>query len=741
MDKEDYFALTERIRELEKELKLYKDYDRVTGLYNKAAFCRRVEKIFCAFPQDAFQILFLDIEHFKLINDFYGMEQGDHLLSYAAEQIRGRFAGNAVCYARWGADTFVIFRPSASREKCLETAEDMHRALKNYPLDMEVRSVIGVYEIKERQISVELMCDRAGIAAASVKGNYTAHVAWYEKSMRNLLVEEHELLNGLDSSLAAGEFEVYIQPKCNMRTGYIVGGEALARWRHSQKGMISPKDFIPVFERNGFVKQLDPYIWEQTAQWLHARDKAGEPVLPISVNISRIDIFGMDLCRFFEELIRRYELRRDWLELEITEGACINQTEKVIGVINRLMDHGFTVLLDDFGSGYSSLNMLKDINVDVLKLDMRFLDNDHKKSHNILESVVRMARWMDLKIVAEGVEQEAQEDFLKKIGCTYAQGFYYYRPMPLAEYEALLDTPGKADFEDHMREDNASTIIHMRDFFAEDMLSEVLLTNLMGMVVIYAFDGKEVSVVQGNLRYYQILHPQAPHGADVSRDANFQIEKEDRQAFVKTFRQAGQAGDEGAEVTVRRYLHDGRRVWLKLHIFFLSEKNGKGIYYASISDVTDTMNALVEVRLSEELFRSALESEQDLVFEVDLKERKAKYTEQIRQLLGLEDVILRVPEDFTTQGYVPPEHVPAFCRMYERIFAGAEQAGCTIQMYVGENRRVWSRITLTAIRDENGRAAKAVGLVRNVTREKELEARFRNCWLEKDVLSPFRLGI
>ena len=252
------------------------------------------------------------------------------------------------------------------------------------------------------------------------------------------LLDEHALLHDVEAALERREFEVYFQPKCNMLTEKVVGAEALARWRHPTRGLIPPSSFIPLFERNGFIKQLDLYIWEETARRLRRWIDMGHRPLPVSVNISRTDILTMDVCAALEEILRRYRLEPSLLELEITESTYVNQPEAVIRTVERLMRRKFTILMDDFGSGYSSLNMLNNVNVDILKLDMRFLEHNGQKSKDILESVVHMSKWLDLPLIAEGVEYQWQVDFLKELGCVYAQGFFFYRPMPAEDYEALL---------------------------------------------------------------------------------------------------------------------------------------------------------------------------------------------------------------------------------------------------------------------------------------------------------------
>lgn len=720
MDNCDYRILQNKIEELEAQLHFYKDYDLLTGLYNKDTFYEKVGYLLSRNEERNFEIIYIDIERFKLVNDLYGTDQGNHLLSYIAQRIKAEFSKKSVRFARLRADIFVIFRPyvSIKDDKC--AVEQLLNIFYEYPLDMEIRPAIGFYLIEDLSIKVNLMCDRAALAADSVKGNYSARAGWYDNTMRNVLIEEQELLTGLDDSLQNGEFEVYIQPKCNMCTGKVTGGEALVRWNHPQKGMISPVSFIPVFEKSGFIKNLDQYVWEETAKWLHKRKIEGLPLIPISVNISRVDVFGIDIMEHFTKLTQKYDLEQHWLELEITESAYINRVEDVIQVVNHLMKSGFTVLMDDFGSGFSSLNMLKDINIDILKLDMRFLDSNQKKSRNILESVVRMARWLDLKVIAEGVERKEQVDFLMGIGCTYAQGFYYYRPMCLKEYERLLSSQEATDFKDtYMSVAHDSTLIHLRDFLSEDALSEVMLNNILGMVVLYAYDGQNVKVTGGNIKYYQTLHSMMPLGSDVSSNALERIYKEDKPIFFHALEEAKTAGDCGASATVRRYLLDGKLCWFQVKMYFLSETNGSYIYYASISNISDYIEAIENVKISSESFRIATESSQDVIFEVDIKTRMARYSLRSQRLFGFDDTSTDAPEGFIRQGSVLPEFHDIFRQMYEDIFNGEERASCTIQAPLSDGSVVWNRITITTIRNQNGEPVKAVGIVKNVTKEIE----------------------
>lgn len=714
-------SLKDQIRHLEEQLNFYRDYDLLTGVCNKNVFYEKIQSTLNKHSDQLFQIITVDIERFRLINDFYGTEKGDALLKYLAQELQKTFSYENSYVSRLGSDVFAVFLPSqyggeAATDKILEI-------FKGFSLDMEIIPAIGIYEITDRNIRVSLMCDRSVMAGKSIKGNYVLHVAWYDDSMRNILIEEQDLLNNVEASLANHEFEIYVQPKCNMKTGLIIGGEVLVRWHHPVRGLIPPKDFIPLFERNGFIKKLDAYVWEEAAAWLHLRAKEGLPIVPISVNVSRNDIFSMDVCAMIKGLKEKYQLDSSWFEIEVTESAYSSRTDEIIQVISQLMNEGFTVSMDDFGSGYSSLNILKDININVLKLDMRFLDNNDRKSKDIVGSVIHMAKWLDLKVIAEGVENREQVDFLLAIGCIYAQGFYYYRPMTLLAFEELLKDESLVDFQDLEKQKTIEEWqLSIKDMFHEDMMSETLLNNILGQVVIYSYDGQEIRVMKANDQYYKLMS--ANDMEEFYKNGEIPILEEDRPLMLEAVLKAKEKGDEGTEVIVRRQSVNGI-MWCRVRLFFLAEINKKDVFYASVSDVSDYMNAIEELKLAEKRFYLAMESGRDTIFELDINTRTASYGKHSQDAFGLSDCVANAPEGFIEQGSVCAGYEDMFIQMYQDIYDGKDSASCTIQAHMGDDSIVWNRITLTAIKDENGKSVKAVGLVQNVTKEIELELQLK----------------
>lgn len=316
----------------------------------------------------------------------------------------------------------------------------MRMRLGQYQLAFDVVPAIGIYVIRERDLSVDAMYDRANLAAKQCKGNYIENYAFYVDEMREDIVREQQIVNHMRHALDEEEFVLYLQPKYSLQDNRICGAEVLVRWAKPEGGMISPGEFIPIFERNGFITKLDYYVWEKTCKLLAGWIAEGKKPSPVSVNISRVSLYNPRLVEAICGLTDRYHIPRELLELELTESAYTTNPKAIKETMERLQKEGFSILMDDFGSGYSSLNVLKDIAVDVLKIDMKFLsDTDQEgRSQNILASVVRMAKWLNLPVIAEGVERREQVDFLHSVGCEYVQGFYFARPMPVSDYEKLV---------------------------------------------------------------------------------------------------------------------------------------------------------------------------------------------------------------------------------------------------------------------------------------------------------------
>lgn len=695
--------------------------DAATGLLSKEAFFDEAAAYLRHSGARDVSIVCFDVDHFKLFNDLHGLDCGDELLRYLGRALALRFSPDeAQPLARLAADTFALCA-TGIRPECVERI--LVDISSEYPNGIDAIVRAGVYRIEDPASPVSIMCDRAVIALRTVKGSYFDRVALYDPGMREALVLEREVVAGIESALREDRIELFLQPKCNIRTGKIVGAEALARWRHPERGIVAPGEFIPLIERNGLVRSLDLRVWEKTAAWIRGLIDEGVQPVPVSVNVSRADIYLVDVAAELHALVERYGIDPSLIEVEITESAYSERPDRIVAAFDALAERGFTVLMDDFGSGYSSLNMLKDINVDVLKIDMRFLDRDDRRSKDIMESVIRMARWLDLPVIAEGVETREQVNFLLDVGCSYAQGYYYARPMEAAAFEALLTDGSKVQHEQCALQDARRPILDFRDLLHENTISDRMLSSIIGSVALYSYADGDLRLIRGNEAYRRLIATlgEGVNGAEEGGSLLPFVHDEDRDALVAAAEETVRScPDDGVEVVVRRMGTNGCH-WHKMRLFHLNTTNGSATVYGSVTDVTERMEYMEALRKSEQRFEMTLEASGTVVFELDIPTRTARYSEFLQQAFGLAETVANAPEGFIEQGTVAEESIEDFRAIYRDLYAGAPRTSAVVRAIMGDGSRAWNRVTLLAMPNETGAPVKAVGLVENVTRETEMD--------------------
>lgn len=695
--------------------------DAATGLLGKEAFFDEAAAYLRHSGARDVSIVCFDVDHFKLFNDLHGLDCGDELLRYLGRALALRFSPDgAQPLARLAADTFALCATGIRPERVERILVDISSECPN-GIDAIVRA--GVYRIEDPASPVSIMCDRAVIALRTVKGSYFDRVALYDPGMREALVLEREVVAGIESALREDRIELFLQPKCNIRTGKIVGAEALARWRHPERGIVAPGEFIPLIERNGLVRSLDLRVWEKTAAWIRGLIDEGVQPVPVSVNVSRADIYLVDVAAELHALVERYGIEPSLIEVEITESAYSERPDRIVAAFDELAERGFTVLMDDFGSGYSSLNMLKDINVDVLKIDMRFLDRDDRRSKDIMESVIRMARWLDLPVIAEGVETREQVNFLLDVGCSYAQGYYYARPMEAAAFEALLTDGSKVQHEQCALQDARRPILDFRDLLHENTISDRMLSSIIGSVALYSYADGDLRLIRGNEAYRRLIATlgEGVNGAEEGGSLLPFVHDEDRDALVAAAEETVRScPDDGVEVVVRRMGTNGCH-WHKMRLFHLNTTNGSATVYGSVTDVTERMEYMEALRKSEQRFEMTLEASGTVVFELDIPTRTARYSEFLQQAFGLAETVANAPEGFIEQGTAAEESIEDFRAIYRDLYAGAPRTSAVVRAIMGDGSRAWNRVTLLAMPNEAGAPVKAVGLVENVTRETEMD--------------------
>lgn len=422
------------------EVKNENNSSSLTGLPNLRYFFYLCGEMIKENPDKKFGVIVMDISQFKAVNEFCGRKEGDRMLKFIGMCFKDWEKERPLTYAcHLRADNYALCTSYEDEEELANIVKDIKGKIDTFPFAYKVLPSFGIAASTESRPSVSYMKDCATMAMNSIKGKYFATYAFFDATMRKQLLWEKQVENDIVAAMENNEIVPYIQPKVDMTTGRIVGGEALVRWISPEKGMISPGAFIPVLEKNGFIINVDEYIWKQIFEYQGQLKKSGRTLVPISVNVSRVHAYDKNLCDTLCNLRQQYEVPEDYTILELTESAFLADEDRMFRRMSVLREQGFKISMDDFGTGYSTMNMLKTQPMDEIKMDREFiLDLENDKSRIILEYTINMLLALNAKIVIEGVETEEQKEFLLKCGCRIAQGFLFYRPMPIKEFDELL---------------------------------------------------------------------------------------------------------------------------------------------------------------------------------------------------------------------------------------------------------------------------------------------------------------
>lgn len=435
-------ARIRRIIELSEDNMIIKDTERdaLTGLYNKQFFFKYAQHIDRYYQDKRMDSLVLNIDHFHLLNELYGRPFGDKVLAIIAEQLKSYLVDNYGIACRVEADTFYLYCEHQEDYNALidQIAGGITAAVKS----PRIRVRMGVYNREDQKLSRERKFDQAKLACDRIRENFSTAVAFYDMDLHKNKIFSERLINDIHEAVEQKQLIVYYQPMYDVSGDQPVlkCAEALVRWKHPEFGILSPEVFIPLFEQNGLIQLIDYYVWEEAVRQIVRWKQQCGVTLPVSVNVSRIDIHDAGLKEHLLQILKENGLGTDSLYLELTESAYGEDVEKHIQVVKELRESGFKIEMDDFGSGYSSLNMLSSLPVDVLKLDREFVSNIHKdaKSYRLVEIIMDIAGYLDVPVVAEGVETEEQLKLVKQVGCQFVQGFYFSKPVPAGEVEKLL---------------------------------------------------------------------------------------------------------------------------------------------------------------------------------------------------------------------------------------------------------------------------------------------------------------
>ncbi len=560
--------------------------DKITGLLSEKAFYEKTKTIIREEFHD-WAVISIDIEHFKLFDEWYGRNTGDFLLAKIGALLNDLTNQNGGLAGYLGQDDFVVLYPF---DKGLINAlfDQIRNVILSYGHSFGFMPILGVCQLKDAKNVMDAL-DKASVAEYRAKRDIKEKIHYYDPSIHMQSEEEYEILADFMQALKNDEITFYLQPQCRISTKAIVGAEALARWIKPNGTIIPPGVFVPVLEKFSFITDLDKYIWEKVCQWIRSWIDKGNTPVPISINVSQVDIFTIDIATHLKALVDKYHLDPKLLKIEITESAYAETTSTVKELVEKLRNMGFVILMDDFGSGYSSLNMLRNLKVDAIKLDALFLninDEDYEKGIHILESVVNMTKTIALPIIVEGVENQKQTDFLVDLGCRYVQGFYFFKPMPISKFEKIISNEKNIDTRGFVCKTNDQ--IRIREFLDENIYNDTMLNNILGPVAFYSYSGDRVDIVRFNQQFYE-----AVNAADFSERLEH-IERflpdDDKPKLYNLLDEAIAHKALGAAGLLRFWRIDGTLMTFFMRFYYLGEKEGSHRFYGSASNLTDFTN-------------------------------------------------------------------------------------------------------------------------------------------------------
>ena len=571
-----------------------KGRDSVTNLLLEKEFLLNGQNLIAERPDDNWCLISIDIKHFRFFDEWYGKETGDLLLAKFGAALAESEIEIAGITGYFGKDDFGVLMPF-SEEKIVILQKKLRDVIMSFGPMAGFTPVFGVAMV-EKGLALMDAFDRATIASAKAKQDVSEQICIYTPEMQFLSQKESRLLSEYMDAYKNDEITFYLQPQCRISSGKIVGVEALARWIKKDGTVVPPGVFVPVLEKYGFIPNLDMYIWEKVCFSLSNWIKNGHTAVPISLNVARADLFAIDVADYFLELVKKYDIPSSLIKIEITESSYVEAAELVEKVVKKLHENGFLILMDDFGSGYSSLNMLGSLEIDAIKLDtnfLRFEGKDYTKSIHVLESVVNMAKVIGLPIIVEGVEKKEHADFIESLGCRYIQGYYFYKPMPIKDFEDLIADDSIIDNRGFVVKLNEQ--VRIREFLDKNIFSDSMLNNIIGPVAFYSWNGEKTDIVRFNEQFYQAVHVQ--NFSERLDEIERFIVKDDIEKMHDAFKKAMVDKLNGSIAILRFYAPDGTILSFSIHFYYLGKKEGGERFYGSAQNVTTLIDLEEEKKL------------------------------------------------------------------------------------------------------------------------------------------------
>lgn len=621
------------------KLKNLVDFDELTNLHTRRNFVAKVSEIVKNNPDEIrrgeYALIYFDISKFKMINDIFGLEKGDQLLVYLAECIK-KTAHKEFHSCRMASDRFVIFM-KADYDEVIRFTDDYIKRIDEYPLAFKVVCNFGVYITDGSINSIELMIDRAAIAQSAIKGSVLEKVNFFSNGLRSSLVNEHAIINEMTTALRENQFKVFYQPQYNHSTGDLVGAEALVRWFHPRKGVVSPGEFIHIFEKNGFITFLDLYVLEEVCRLLRELIDSGITPVPVSINLSKCDIFRTDLIDQLENIRSKYSIDTELVRLEITESTMSEESHYAKTVIDELRRLGYMIEMDDFGTGYSSLNVLKNIKMDVIKLDMEFIADSSKSNRagKILRSIIRMATWLNMPVIAEGVETEGEANYLKSIGCNIIQGYYYSRPIPTEQFVELIKNSKITQIEH-------SSEISSESFWSPNSLEDAMFNRFVGPAAILEYEDGDIEILRMNEKLINEIGNDIDERTIMRTRIDCYMDEDNFNRYIEACKKAVDTNHEVVVETWRKYNKDENapKICLRSTIKVVEVVDHSYILYSLVENVTEGHKTSERLKKDDAMIDYLCESLDIYLWEYDIDNDVVYPSERCRDVFCVPDVIV-----------------------------------------------------------------------------------------------------
>ena len=694
--------------------------DSLTGIYNQETFYRKTAVLLQKDPHTPYLFIRWNIERFKTVNDLFGNSAGNAILASLGDTFT-KIIGKQGTYGRLYSDQFALCIPKKGFDAAL-FARTVENQLNANNLKAYARSVFGIYEITDPSMPISLMSDRANMALNTAKGNYQKPFAYYTDTLRKKLLKEQAIVNEMRKALDLGQFQIYLQPFFSLTENRFTGAEALVRWNHPERGIIGPDAFVPIFEENGFIIPLDDHIIEQVCILQRRLLEEGRPTVPIAVNLSRSDFYNQDLAQNIIDKTNRYAIPHSLLMFEITESVYSENPEELLKVMKTLQDEGFLILMDDFGSGYSSLNILKDVPIDIIKLDSMFSKEIgvSLRAEKIIRSIINMASLLDLPLVIEGIETREQVDFYKLLGCNTLQGFYFSRPLPVEQFLALEMTNNGPAFT------TAQPFQHMGSFSLSELQGRVLKT-LFDEVYLFNYTEDRYQQLYDNPRSSS---PTFPNQGSLSNFLD-QIEEkrircEDKQTFRFFIRtKALTARDE--VLKQRFYWIDSRGeeksgIWAMIRV---ENPSNKALVLCCINAEDTICSTEGEHCLYKSRYAMIEQLANIRMMEWDI-ERDTLYKSPNLALLQLSKIEPKalLKREYSTS-FIHEEDLSSFEECLAKVVSKHKQSGMTVRLKLLNGELRWFNIQMHMTLTESGKPKRIVASLLDVDSKMKLSEHLR----------------